>query len=223
MTRPEAIEIARKLKALSEKAVDHEKANATQKLKAFCSKHGLDEDEYSTEQVRVSISYKNQEERNLLSNVMCMIMESDHVKGTDKNGAFSFFCSPYEFELIKGAYSYYKKVYREYCEAVLIAMVTKNEITNMNKSAKPFEMEPMTEDEKKEWDEKLKSMQPTEPEPEASQDDSAAKDGQVPPKEQTPKTESDQNKQQDRIGKLLFVMEQNKWQRPPPRAKLFLD
>lgn len=223
MTRDQAIEMARKLKMLAEKAEGGEKEAATNKLKRFCQKHDLNEDEYSTERIKVSVAYKNPEERSLLSNVMCMVMETDNVKGSDENNTFVFQCSPYQFDLIKDAYSYYRTLYREYCEAVLIAMVTKNEIINTKKNnGKPFSMEEMNDEEKREWEETMKKMQPPEPPPEQPPEETAAKSTQqsepTPPAQQ-----SDPNKKNDRIARLLFVMEPNKWERPRPKAKLFLS
>jgi hypothetical protein len=220
-TRNEAIEVAKKLKALAEKAIDHEKANAVQKLKSFCQKHDLNEDEYATDLIRASVNYKNQEERSLLSNVLCMVMETDNVRGTDKNNSFSFQCTPYQFGLIKNAYSYYRNLYREYCEAILIAMVTKNEIINTKKNEKPFQMEPMTDEERQ----KFESQFTQEPAPEPTPDDTAQKEpptASLPPPPPPPSQES-LNKRQERIAKFLFVMDPNKWTAPKPMAKLFLS
>jgi hypothetical protein len=226
MNRDQSIEMARKLRALAEKAEGGEKESAAKKLARFCQKHGLDEEEYSTEQIRVKIAYKNQEERSLLSNVMCMVMESDNVKGTDKDNTFSFLCSPYQFDLIKDAYAYYRKLYREYCEAVLLAMVVRNEIGNTKKSNdKPFSMEEMNEEEKKEWEETMQKMQQPAPQEEPPKDpppEQTAEKGppQPPPPPPEPNAEA---KKQERAHKILFVMEPNKWERPRPKAKLFLS
>jgi hypothetical protein len=151
-----------------------------------------------------------------------MVMESDNVRGTDKSGSFSFQCTPYQFELIKDAYAYYRNVYREYCEAILIAMITKNEIVNTKKSDKPFQMEEMTEEERKEWDETLKKMAPAPDEPKDPAAGDTAKSDGVPPPQRPPAPPTDESKRNERISRILFVMEPNKWEKPKPRAKLFL-
>lgn len=221
-TRNEAIEVARKLRALAESAKDAEKANATQKLKSFCDKHGLNEEEYSTESIRVSIAYKNKEERALLSNVLCMVMESNNVKGDDKNNSFSFRCTPYQFELIKDAFSYYRKMYTELCEAVLVAMVTKNEIVNKTKPDKPFEMEPMTPEERKQFENQFTNEPPP---PEKPDGDTASKQSEVPPSEpqSPPPSQQEVVQKQDWINRFLFILESKKWSAPKPKAKLFLS
>lgn len=224
MSRNEAIEVAKKLKALAEKAVGPEQDNAKQKLRAFCEKHDLNEDEYATEQIKVSVSYKNQQERDLLSNVMCMVLETDNVKGTDKNNSFSFKCTPYQFELIRDAFSYYKKMYNDYCEAILIAIVTKNQIINTKKET-PFQMEPMTEEEKKEWEEKIKeSRQPSDQQEESTEEKRSEKESNSspPPVSESIPDKTEVDKKNERISRMLYAVEPRKWEPPRPKAKLFL-
>lgn len=141
MTRDDAISVVKKLKALAEKSEGGERSSAMEKLKSFCFKHDLDADDYSVETVHASISYQSEQERVILSNVLCMVMGVDQVKGTIKNGAYHFQCSARELENIRDAFAYYKKLYYEYADILVVALVSRNEVGNKKKASKEFKFD----------------------------------------------------------------------------------
>jgi hypothetical protein len=222
MHRSEAINIAKKLKALAERASGAEKLVASEKLRTFCCKHGLDAEEYDATLIKVNMPYKNEAERMLLCNVVCMVMESDGVKAVDKNGSYNFQCTPHQLYLIKDAFAYYNGLYQDYCEAILAAMIMKNEIINTVKSPSSFSMEPMTAIEHAEVMEKVRQAVEA-----PSVTDAPPTDNTSKPKTNVPPSPSrkliDAAKRQDQIMRFLYVMEQNKWAPPAVRAKLFLS
>jgi hypothetical protein len=130
MTKSAALKIARKLKALAEKSDGGERDVAREKLKSFCKKHNLDEEEYATETIKVSIGFANEAERILLSNILCMILETDIVKGSVLNNVYQFKCTPRQFELIRDAFGYYRKILGDYTDSFLTALVSKYKIGN---------------------------------------------------------------------------------------------
>lgn len=221
MTKQEAIAVAKKLKALAEKSSGGEKSVALEKLKSFCEKYNLDADEYETEQIKVSITYNNEHERSLLSNVLCMIMESDQVKGKIVGSSYVFSCTPRQFENIKDAFAYYKKAMNEYIDSFLVALVTKNGITNQ-KAPDVFRFDPMDDTEAQKYNAEFSKK--IEEESEKTKEEPSP---QQEPKESVPPTQPTQRSDEevrraDRIQRMLMVVDVPKWE-PKKKARLFLS
>ena len=217
MTHDSAVAIAKKLKALAEKATEPgECAAAAKKLREFCGKHGLDDAEYDIETVKVSISYTNAQEKTLLSAVMCMVLETDAVKGTDENGVLTFRCTHRKFEDITDAFDYYKKIYYDYVDGVMSSLITKNRIVNKKPSKPEFRMDEMTEDERKAYEDAVQKASP----PRMDQSGQTEPPKSVP----TPPPTDDETckgRKDDRVRRVFMVMEETPWVKKV-RPKLFL-
>lgn len=216
MTHESAVEIAKKLKALAEKATEAgEQTAASKKLSEFCIKHDLDTAEYDIETIKVSVSYANVQEKTLLSGVMCMILEVDAVVGTDENNVLTFRCTQRQFEDITDAFSHYKKIYYDYVDGVVSSMVTKNRIVNRKPPKTQFKMDDMTDDERRSYDETMRNNQP--PQTEQS--------GSTKPLKSVPTSPTDESSRKDRaddrIRRVFMVMEETPWVKKV-RPKLFL-
>ena len=225
MNRDAAIAIAKKLRALAEKSIDGERVASTKKLHEFCFKHGLDEDEYSIETIKVAISFNGENEKLLLSSIMCMILEVDAVKGKQCDEKLIFQCTTRQLEDIVEAFTHYKKVYQDYAYGAVIAIINRNEIKNKKTSKSEFKMEDMTEDERKEYDE-LMSRGKIEP---VQQKDQSGSTESVKTEEETSNKSADRDAEQnrlakknDRIQRMLMVVEQNQWVKKI-KSKLFLS
>lgn len=217
MTHDSAVDIAKKLKVLAEKAIEPgERATASKKLHEFCVKHGLDEAEYEVETIRVSISYTNDQEKILLSGVMCMVLETEAVKGTDENGVLTFRCTQRQFEDITDAFSHYKKIYYDYVDGVMSSLITKNRIVNRKPAKSEFKMDDMTDDERKTYEETVKDTQP----PKTAQSGQTELPKSVPTSSPTD-DETCKGRKDDRVRRVFMVMEETPWVKKV-RAKLFL-
>lgn len=211
MTRESAIEVIKKLKTLAEKSTGAESERAREKLQSYCLKYNIDPDDYSVDEYDASMSFSNEQERMLLSNIVSMIMKSNQVKGRIKNNAMHFRCTLKQLQDIKDAFSHYKKIYYDYVDAVLVAIVSKNQITNTStEQNKNFEYEFMTDEERREYEEIKKSL-----------DAHVKKDSDQVPQEENILDE-DKIKQNERIEKLMMVMDENKW-KPLKKLGLFLN
>ncbi len=213
MTQDQAIATAKKLKALATKSEGGEKYAASEKLKSFCLKHDLDPDDFSVDTVRASISYANEQERTILSSVMCMVMETDKVRGTNKDNVFSFECTTRQLENITDAYKHYKKVYYDYVDAFLMVMIVKNEIGNTKKTQEKefkFDDEPT--------DVNTETSASSEPPP--SQSDES--DLPPPPSPPTKQAVEDEIKKQQIIQKMLFIVDPSPW-KAKSKVKFFLS
>ena len=217
MTHDSAVDIAKKLKVLAEKATEPgERATASKKLHEFCVKHDLDEAEYEVETIRVSISYTNDQEKTLLSGVMCMVLETDAVKGTDENGVLTFRCTQRQFEDITDAFSHYKKIYYDYVDGVMSSLITKNRIVNRKPTKSEFKMDDMTDEERKTYEETMRAGQPPRTDQSGSKETPKSVPNQASAEEAACKDRKD-----DRIRRVFMVMEETPWVKKV-RPKLFL-
>lgn len=217
MTHAAAVEIAKKLRALAEKASEAgERSTASKKLQEFCVKHGLDADEYVVETIKVSVPYANDQEKSLLSAVMCMVLEVDHVKGIDERGIFTFRCTQRQFDDIADAFSHYKKIYYDYVDGVMSSLITKNRIVNQKPVKPQFKMDDMTDEERKTYEETIRAGQP----PRTDQSGSKETPKSVPNQSSAEETAC-KDRKDDRIRRVFMVMEETPWVKKV-RPKLFL-
>jgi len=219
MTRDAAVEIAKKLKALAEKASEEgERSTASKKLQEFCTKHGLDADEYSIETIKATIPFNGDQEKMLLSAVMCMVLEVDGVKGRIEDGKFIFQCTPRQFDDIVDAFRHYKKIYYDYVDGVMTSMITKNQIVNKKPAPTAFKMDDMTDDERSEYETVMREQR-------AGQEPPKDQSGSIPPSQSSSAPSNDElesrNRKDDRIRRVFCVMEENRWVKKI-RTKLFL-
>lgn len=224
MNRDSAISIAKKLRSLAEKSVDGERVAATKKLREFCFKHGLDEDEYSIETIKVSISFNGENEKLLLGSIMCMILEVDAVKGKQCDEKLIFQCTSRQFDDIMEAFIHYKKVYNDYAAGAMIAIINRNEIKNKKPSRAEFKMEDMTEDERKEYDELMnrgKVEHVRQMDQSGSTETKNEEEGAAKKRIDADDEQNGLSKKNDRIQRMLMVVEQNPWVRKI-KSKLFL-
>ena len=204
MTHDDAVAIAKKLKALAEKSTGGENDVATKKLVEFCNKYNLDVDEYAIETIRATVPFANEQEKTLLSSIMCMVMGVNAVSGTVKDGVFIFRCTSSQFEDIVDAFKHYKKIYYDYIDGVMAALIVKNEIVNKKTQETGFQMDEMTEEERM----KYESLTKPEPQPTEKTDTSSSTDSApTEPK----KSSADEERSQDRIRRVFMVMEENRW------------
>ena len=217
MTHAAAVEIAKKLRALAEKASEAgERSTASKKLQEFCVKHGLDADEYVVETIKVSVPYANDQEKSLLSAVMCMVLEVDSVKGTDNRSAFTFRCTQRQFDDITDAFGHYKKIYYDYADGVMASLITKNRIVNQKPSKPQFKMDDMTDEERKTYEETMRAGQPPQTDQSGSKETPKSVPNQASAEEAACKDRKD-----DRIRRVFMVMEETPWVKKV-RPKLFL-
>jgi len=218
MTKTSAINVAKKLKALAEKATGAEAESAKVKLRSYCIKHNIDPEDYSTDFLEAEISFKNNQEKILLNNIITMILESNRVPADTKNMKVYFKCTQKQLKNIRDAYEHYKKVYYDYADALAIALIAKNKIQNNSAATERDMGYEMTEEEQQEFD-KIKKDLEKEFEKEISEMDKEPTESETV----TPdKSTIDKNKQREMIEKLLYVMDETPWV-PSKSSGLFLN
>lgn len=203
MNRNEALSIAKKLKSLAEGTVGSERNVAEKKLRVFCEKHSLDVNEFSTDTVRVNVSYENSQEREILKGIISMILCSSSVSATDKNNTFSFRCTQHQYNDILDAFEHYKVTYYEYLHDVSVAFVLKNELYNKEPEKPTCPMEEMTDEEKKTYADLVN----------AKSNDVSESSEKPSPSGKTKEENAKWNRHRQSVRQLLSVVPQNKWYR----------
>jgi hypothetical protein len=217
MTHDAAVEIAKKLKALAEKATEvGEKSSASKKLHEFCIKHDLDATEYEIETIKVSVPYTNEQEKALLSGVMCMVLEVDNVRGADTGNMLTFRCTQRQFEDITEAFQHYKKIYYDYADGVVASLITKNKIVNRKPAKIAFKMDDMTDDERLAYEAIMRNNRPTQTDQSGQTESPNTTTNRRPSEIDTCKEQKD-----DRIRRVFMVMEELPWVKKI-RPRLFL-
>lgn len=130
MNRNKIIELAKKIKALVEKGKGGERNAAKEKLERICQKYNISESELSisdvTENYYIVINDSN--ERELLINVCCMILDVPGFKWKEKNNCVCINITQPEYENINSAFEYYRDMYNDYKRYLMQGIISRNVI-----------------------------------------------------------------------------------------------
>lgn len=130
MNRNKIIELAKKIKALAEKGKGGERNAAKEKLDRICEKYNISDSELSTseETNNYYIVIKDTNERELLINVCCMILDVPGFKWKEKNNCICIRISQPQYENINSAFEYYRDMYNDYKRYLMQGIISRNAI-----------------------------------------------------------------------------------------------
>ena len=130
MNRNKIIELAKKIKALAEKGKDGERNAAKEKLERICQKYNISESELSIseETKNYYIVINDSNERELLINVCCMILDVPGFKWKEKNNCICIHITQPEYENINNAFEYYRDMYNDYKRYLMQGIISRNVI-----------------------------------------------------------------------------------------------
>ena len=130
MNRNKIIELAKKIKALAEKGKGGERNAAKEKLERICQKYNISESELSTseETKNYYIVINDSNERELLINVCCMILDVPGFKWKEKNNCICIHITQPEYENINNAFEYYRDMYNDYKRYLMQGIISRNVI-----------------------------------------------------------------------------------------------
>ena len=130
MNRNKIIELAKKIKTLAEKGKDGERNAAKEKLQRLCEKYNISESEihisYETKDYYIIIRDLN--ERELLINVCCMILDVPGFKWKEKNNCIRINITKEEYDNIFSAFEYYKQMYDDYKRYLIQGIISRHAI-----------------------------------------------------------------------------------------------
>jgi hypothetical protein len=130
MNRNKILELAKKIKALAEKGKGGERNAAKEKLERICQKYNISDSELSiseeTKNYYIVINDKN--ERDLLINVSCMILDVPGFKWKEKNNCICIHITQSEYENINNAFEYYRDMYNDYKRYLMQGIISRHAI-----------------------------------------------------------------------------------------------
>ena len=130
MNRNKILELAKKIKALAEKGKGGERNAAKEKLERICQKYNISDSELSiseeTKNYYIVINDKN--ERDLLINVSCMILDVPGFKWKEKNKCICIHITQSEYENINNAFEYYRDMYNDYKRYLMQGIISRHAI-----------------------------------------------------------------------------------------------
>jgi hypothetical protein len=130
MNRNKIIELAKKIKALAEKGKGGEKNAAKEKLEKICEKYNISENEISISEERKNyyIIINDSNERELLINVSCMILDVPGFKWKEKNKCVCIHLTQIEYDNITSAFEYYRDMYNDYKRYLIQGIISRHAI-----------------------------------------------------------------------------------------------
>lgn len=130
MNRNKIIELAKKIKALAEKGKGGERNSAKEKLKRICEKYNISESELSKSDITKNyyIVINDSNERELLINVCCMILDVPGFKWKEKNNCICIHITQPEYENINSAFEYYRDMYNDYKRYLMQGIISRHAI-----------------------------------------------------------------------------------------------
>lgn len=130
MNRNKIIELAKKIKALAEKGKDGERNAAKEKLDRICEKYNISDEEISIseETHNYYIIINDLNERDLLINICCMILDIPGLKWKEKNNCVCIHITKSEYNNIISAFEYYRDMYNDYKRYLMQGIISRHAI-----------------------------------------------------------------------------------------------
>lgn len=130
MNRNKILELARKIKALAEKGNGGERNAAKEKLEKICSKYNISSSELipTVESKDFYFIINDSNERDLLINVSCMVLNVPGLKWKEKNNCVKMNITHENYKDIYNAFEYYKKMYNDYKRYIMQGIMMRNAI-----------------------------------------------------------------------------------------------
>lgn len=130
MNRNKIIELTKKIKALAEKGKGGERNAAKEKLEKICLKYNISPSELviaeEVEDFYFIINDSN--ERELLVNVSCMVLDVPGFKWKEKNNCVKINTTLEKYKDIYSAFEYYKKMYNDYKKYLMQGIILRNAV-----------------------------------------------------------------------------------------------
>jgi len=218
MNRNKIIELAKKIKALAEKGKGGEKNAAKEKLDRICEKYNISESELSTsdETNDYYIVIKDSNERELLINICCMILDVPGFKWKEKNNCVCIRITQSQYENINSAFEYYRDMYDDYKRYLMQGIISRNAIGYIPKH-QTYTQENIQQD--------IPSMPTEDVEEEKTEEKSEETDDKSSSESKTSEDDSDNVKKEDPIDpiklmKIAVALDKKPWVKNDPNKKL---
>ena len=218
MNRNKIIELAKKIKALAEKGKGGERNAAKEKLERICEKYNISPDEIFTsdESKDYYIIISDQNERELLINICCMIMDVPGLKWKEKNNCICIRIKLSEYENIISAFEYYRDMYNDYKRYLMQGIIARNVIGYIPKH-QAYTQENIQQDIPPTPSEDVKKEE-TEQKPQGNDDESSNENENSEDKSEDRKKESPIDP--IKLMKIAVALDKKPWVKNDPNKKL---
>lgn len=218
MNRNKILELAKKIKTLAEKGKGGERNAAKEKLERICEKYNISENEISTSEEKKNyyIVINDSNERDLLINVSCMILDVPGFKWKEKNNCICIHLTQVEYENITSAFEYYRDMYNDYKRYLIQGIISRNTIGYIPKQ-QTYTQENIQHD-----------IQPT---PETSKSEDVSEDNKSEKSQENNDKSSDKDEKSEdvvdekpidpiKLMKIAVALEKKPWVKNDPNKKL---
>lgn len=128
MDREKIIALIRKVRRLAESGVAGERSSAEARIKVLCEKYNITEADFSETETLENryFLYKDPIEREILSNVICMVLKVPVFKCGENNNVLKIKLVKIQYEHIDSAYEYYKDMFNFYARHLVRGILSRN-------------------------------------------------------------------------------------------------
>ena len=219
MNRNKIIELAKKIKALAEKGKDGERNAAKEKLERLCEKYNILDNEIniSEETTDYYIIIRDLNERELLINVCCMILDVPGFKWKEKNNCVRIHITKDEYENIYSAFEYYKEMYNDYKRYLMQGIISRHAIGYIPKH-QTYTQENIQQD--------IPTSPPSEDVSEKEKDNNSEEKGEESPNENKKSEDKFEDVKKEspidpiKLMKIAVALDKKLWVKNDPNKKL---
>lgn len=217
MNRKKIIELAKKIKILSEKGKDGEKFAAKEKLDRLCKKYNILPEEIviNEETNDYYIIINDQNERELLVNVCCMVLDIPGFKWRERNNCICIHLTKLEYEDIYNAFEYYKEMYNDYKRYLMQGIISRHAIGYIPKHQTYTQ-------------ENIQNQNIPTPKSEDIEEEQKQQDNQEKSEDNKTENKKSEDKSEDvvkpidpiKLMKIAVALDKKPWIKPDPNKKL---
>ena len=145
MTKEAILELVRKVKKLADSGVEGEAVSAKIKFKNLCEKYNLNESDFDSQDESENryFIFRHQFDKALLSNIICMILDTPSAKCGENNNVLRIKLTLQQYNDVNDAFIYYKEMYDEYSKYLMQAIISRNAIGYIPKPPKQTTSDPV--------------------------------------------------------------------------------
>ena len=139
MTKEAIRELIRKVKKLADGGIAGEAESAKLKYKKLCEKYNLSDLDFIEldESYNRYFIYRHAQDRLLLSNIICMVLDVAVFQCGENNNMFRIKLTDEQYRDINHAFDYYKAMYDDYSRYLMQGIIARNAIGYIPKPKTP--------------------------------------------------------------------------------------
>ena len=219
MTPEKILELIKKVKALVDKGVGGESSSAKEKLKILCEKYNISESQLEDidEKRDYYFILRDNHERELLKNIICMVLEVSSFRWKENNSCVKISLTESKYRDIDDAFEYYKKMYEHYKMYLIQGILARNAVGYIPKP-QTYTQENVVQPD----------IPPTPP---STESEDVSEDNKSEKSEENNDKSSNQNKKPEdvekeeridpiKLMKIAVALEQKPWKKTDPNKKL---